>query len=154
MEKQQRKNVIQEKSFAFAVKIVKFSRFLQMEQKESSLSKQLLRSGTSIGTNVEEAIGAHRKKEFIAKMSISAKEATETMYWLRILHGSMMIDSASLNGLVNECQEILTILNSIILTARSRLKSGSLSSPDIHHSACIIQNSELHRAKRGASWLP
>ena len=149
MEKQQRKNVIQEKSFAFAVKIVKFSRFLQMERKESVLAKQLLRSGTSIGANVEEAIGAHTKKDFAAKMSISAREARETMYWLRLIHEATTMDNAGLIILMNECQEILTILNSIILTARSRLKSGCSSSPDIPHSAFIIQNSEIHRAKRG-----
>lgn len=149
MEKQQRKNVIQEKSFVFAVKIIKFSRILQMERKEFVLSKQLLRSGTSIGANVEEAIGAHTKRDFAAKMSISAREARETMYWLKLLREAMVVDSVDLQSLLNEGQEILTILNSIILTARSRLKSGSSASPGIHHSAFINQHSELYRAKRG-----
>jgi four helix bundle protein len=149
VEKQQRKNVIQEKSFVFAVKIIKFSRILQMAQKDFILSKQLLRSGTSIGANVEEAIGAHTNKGFVAKMVISAKEARETIYWLRLFHESMIIDSADLHGLVNECQELLVILDSIILAARSRLKSSSLSSPGIHHSAFNIQNSAFHRVQRG-----
>ena len=150
MEKDRRKNVIQDKSFAFAVRIVAFCRNLQMEQKEFVLSKQLLRSGTSIGANVEEAIGAQSRKDFAAKMSIAAKEARDTIYWLRLLQAAKMLEGSSLDGLVSECREVLTILNSIILTTRTSLPSESSSvSPNTRHSEFIIQNSKLHRAKRG-----
>ena len=78
-------NVIQEKSYQFAIKIVKTSKYLVDQKKEFILSKQLLRSGTSIGANVEEAIGGQSKKDFFAKLSISYKEAKETKYWIRLL---------------------------------------------------------------------
>ena len=78
-------NVIQEKSYQFAIKIVKTSKYLVDQKKEFILSKQLLRSGTSIGANVEEAIGGQSKKDFFAKLSISYKEARETKYWIRLL---------------------------------------------------------------------
>jgi four helix bundle protein len=78
-------NIIQEKSYAFAVKIVNLYRTLRIDSKEYVLSKQLLRSGTSIGANIEEAIGAHTKKDFISKVSIAFKEARESKYWLRLL---------------------------------------------------------------------
>ncbi len=82
---QMRRNIVQEKSFAFAVRIITASRHLQVECGEPVLSRQLLRSGTSIGANIEEAIAAQSKKDFLAKMSISMKEARETFYWLRLL---------------------------------------------------------------------
>lgn len=150
MKKDRRKNVIQDKTFAFAVRIVAYCRNLQTEQKEFILSKQLLRSGTSIGANVEEAIGAQSRKDFAGKMSIAAKEARETMYWLRLLQAAKMLAGIGFDGLLSECQEVLTILNSIILTTRSRVRpEPSSTSPTIQHSEFIIQHSEFHRAKRG-----
>ncbi|MBI4002557.1 MAG: four helix bundle protein [Nitrospira defluvii] len=144
--KDRRKNVIQDKSFAFAVRIVAFCRNLQMEQKEFVLSKQLLRSGTSIGANVEEAIGAQSRKDFAAKMSIAAKEARETIYWLRLLQAAKVLEGSSLDDLVSECREVLTILNSIILTTRTGVKTERApSSPNIQHSEFSIQNSVTRR---------
>ncbi len=78
-------NIIQEKSYDFAVKIVKLYKRLSQEKKEFVLSKQLLRSGTSIGANIEEAIGGQSRKDFYAKLTIAYKEARETHYWIRLL---------------------------------------------------------------------
>ncbi len=78
-------NVVQEKSYAFAIRIVKVYQYLCAEKKEFVLSKQLLRCGTSIGANIEEAIGGQSKKDFFAKLTISYKEARETHYWIRLL---------------------------------------------------------------------
>jgi four helix bundle protein len=78
-------NIIQQKSFAFAIRVVNLYKFLTNEKKEFVLSKQLLRSGTSIGANVEESIGGQSEKDFLSKLSIAYKEARETMYWLKLL---------------------------------------------------------------------
>lgn len=80
-----KENVVQQKSFAFAIRVVNAYKYLTEQKKEFVLSKQLLRSGTSIGANVEEATGGQSKKDFIAKISISYKEARETKYWLNLL---------------------------------------------------------------------
>ncbi|WP_319805314.1 four helix bundle protein [Hymenobacter latericus] len=81
-----RENIIQTKSYAFASRIVKAYRYLVAEHREYVLSKQLLRSGTSIGANVEEALAAASRADFVHKLTIAAKEARETNYWLRLLH--------------------------------------------------------------------
>lgn len=78
-------NIIQEKTFSFAIKIVKLYKFLCEEKKEFVLSKQVLHSGTSIGANIEEAIGGQSEKDFFAKITIAYKEARETVYWLKLL---------------------------------------------------------------------
>ena len=80
-----KENIIQIKSYAFAVRIVKVYKYLCEEKKEYVLSKQLLRSGTSIGANIEEAIGGQTDKDFFAKLTIAYKEARETHYWIRLL---------------------------------------------------------------------
>ena len=107
-------NIILDKTYNFAVKIVKLSQYLINEKKEYVLSKQILRSGTSIGANTEEAIGGFSKKDFIFKLNIAYKEARETKYWLRILKDTGYIDSEEFNSQFNELEEILKILYSII----------------------------------------
>ena len=107
-------NIILDKTYNFAVKIVKLSQYLINEKKEYVLSKQILRSGTSIGANTEEAIGGFSKKDFIFKLNIAYKEARETKYWLRILKDTGYIDSKEFNSQFNELEEILKILYSII----------------------------------------
>ena len=87
-----KENIIQTKSFAFAIRIVNAYKYLQSEKKEFVLSKQMLRSGTSIGANVEEAIGGQSKKDFIAKISIAYKEARETKYWIKLLFATYYMD--------------------------------------------------------------
>jgi len=112
-------NIVQSKSYEFSIRIVKLYQFLCNEKKEFTLSKQILRSGTSIAPNVEEAIGGISKKDFIAKCSISYKEARETHYWIRLLRDTNYIDLKLAESLLNDCDEILKILFSIIRTSRT-----------------------------------
>lgn len=107
------KNIIKEKSYNFALKIIKLSKKLR-ESREYQLSDQLQRSGTSIGANVEEAIAGRSRKDFIFKMSISLKEARETNYWLRILRDSSLVNLKDINPLINESEELKKILFKII----------------------------------------
>ena len=106
-------NVIEEKSFDFAVRIVKLYRHLNNEKKEFTLSKQLLRSGTSIGANVTEAQKAQSPADFNAKLNIALKEANETEYWLRLLHRTDYLDDKEFNSIYTDVKEIIAILVSI-----------------------------------------
>ena len=108
------KNIVQEKSFTFAVRIVKLYKYLVDEKKEYTLSKQLLKSGTSVGANIEEAIGGYTKKDFRAKMSISYKEIRETKYWLRLLKETAFITNPQFESLHNDAEELAKILFKII----------------------------------------
>jgi four helix bundle protein len=95
-----------------------------MQNKEYVLSKQILRSGTSIGANVEESIGCHSRKDFIAKYSIIYKEARETHYWLRLLKDSGFLNEKLYDSLINDCEQLLKIIGSI----QKSLKSNDLNS--------------------------
>ena len=106
-------NVIREKSKRFAVRIVKFSRYLDEQKKERIISKQILRSGTSIGANIRESGRAQSEADFYSKLNIALKEADETAYWLEILFDSEIIDEKEYNSLYNECDELISILVSI-----------------------------------------
>lgn len=112
-------NVIQIKSYAFAVRIVKVYQFLQNEKKEFVLSKQLLRCGTSIGANVEEAIGGQSNKDFFAKLTIAYKEARETHYWIRLLKDTDYLSKEQSEILLNDVTELLKIIGSIQKTLRN-----------------------------------
>ena len=112
-------NVIVVKSKDFAIRIVKLYRYLNENKKEYVLSKQLLKSGTSIGANVKEAIRGQSKPDFYAKMNIALKEASETEYWLEILKETEYIDDVSFKSIYADCQEILKILMSITKTQKS-----------------------------------
>ncbi len=112
-------NIIQKKSYDFAVKIVKLYQYLVINRKEYVLSKQLLRSGTSIGANVEEAIGGQSKKDFAAKVTISYKEARETHFWLRLLFDTGYIDKEQKEEYISDVNEILRIIGSILKTVKS-----------------------------------
>jgi len=115
-------NPVQEKSYAFALRIVKLYRHLSEERKEFVLSKQILRSGTSVGANVEEAIGGQSEKDFTAKMSIAYKETRETHYWLRLLRDSLILDNQQADSMLSDCEELLKLCGSIIKTMRSKEK--------------------------------
>lgn len=106
-----------EKSFEFAVRIVNVYKYLTQEHKEYVLSKQLLRSGTSIGANVAEAQRAQSKADFIAKMSIALKEANETDYWLRLLCRTGYLTESQCTSLCKDGQELLGLLTAICKTA-------------------------------------
>lgn len=109
-------NPAAEKSYTFALRIVKLRRYLVEEKSEYDLSKQVLRSGTSIGANVEEAIGGHSKKDFKHKLNIAYKEARETKYWLRLLRDSNLIEGDSAESLLVDCEEPLKIIGSTLIT--------------------------------------
>ena len=109
-------NIIVDKSKAFALRIIKLSWYLTDDKKEFVLSNQILKSGTSIGTNVKEAIRAQSKPDFYSKMNISLKEASETEYWLELLHESNYITSQEFNSIYSDCEEIIKILVSITKT--------------------------------------
>ena len=110
-------NISEEKSFQIAVRIVNLSKFLRQEKKENVLSKQILRSGTSIGANISEAQRAQSKADFIAKMSIALKEAYETDYWLKLLYHTEYLNKKQYESLDCEIKEMISILISICKTA-------------------------------------
>ncbi|MCK5211745.1 four helix bundle protein [Candidatus Parcubacteria bacterium] len=114
-----KENIIQDKSFDFAVRIVNLYKYLAYIKKEYVLSKQVLRCGTSIGANIEEALGGQSKKDFIAKLSISYKEARETRYWLRLLCKTNFIDSNSYSSIINDCDELCRIISKILITLKA-----------------------------------
>ena len=114
-------NLIVEKSKSFALRIVKAYKFL-VEKNEYVLSKQMLRSGTSIGANVREAIYAQSTADFISKMSIALKEASETDYWIELLMESEYIPEQAGNSLKDDCVEIIKILTSIINSKKNNSK--------------------------------
>ena len=107
------KSVVKDKSFDFAVRIVKLCRYLREEKKEFVLSKQLLRSGTSIGANVSEAQRGQTKPDFYAKISIALKEASETEYWIRLLHATEYINNKEFSSLHSDINELISLLVSI-----------------------------------------
>lgn len=113
-----KKNVIKEKSFDFAVRIVKLSRFLIEIKKEFVLSKQLLRSGTAIGALVREAEQAESKADFIHKMAIALKEANETDYWIELLYHSGIIIQNEYESINPDIIELLKLLTSIIKSSK------------------------------------
>ena len=113
-------NVIKEKSKKFAIRIVRLYQYLQEEKKEYVLSKQLLRSGTSVGANVNEALQGQSRKDFIAKMSISLKEINETEYWLELLKETNYITREQYESISKDCKEVAKLLTSIVKTSKSR----------------------------------
>lgn len=113
-----KESVLREKSYQFALRIVKMCRYLAVEKNEFVLSKQVLRSGTSIGANIEEAGQAESKSDFIHKLSIANKEAFETYYWLRLLRDSEILNEKQAQSLLIDCDEIQKLLVSSIKTAK------------------------------------
>ncbi|MBQ9559116.1 MAG: four helix bundle protein [Bacteroidaceae bacterium] len=111
-------NVILDKTFDFSVRIVNLKKYLTKEKQENVMATQLLRAGTSIGANATEADQAQSKADFISKMGIANKEAHETKYWLRLLHKTGYIDDREFSSIINDCQELIRILQSIIKSAK------------------------------------
>ena len=116
-------NVIVKKSKDFALRIINMYNYLCAEKREYVMSKQILRSGTSIGANVREGVRGQTKPDFIAKMSVAQKEAEETCYWLELLYESGYINKSIFESMYRDNLEINRILASIILTARQNLKN-------------------------------
>lgn len=119
-----KENVLSEKSFSFALRIVKLYKHLLAEHKEYVLSKQVLRSGTSVGANIEEAKHAQSKIDFIHKLAIAQKEASETNYWIRLLRESDYLNERLAISLTSDCVEIQRMLTASIKTAKTNLKNG------------------------------
>ena len=115
------KRIIVDKSFDFAVRIVKLYRYLCDEKKEFVLSKQLLRSGTSIGANVSEAEQAQSTPDFISKMSIALKETSETKYWIKLLASTDYLTETESVSILNDCVELEKILVSIVKSSKINL---------------------------------
>ena len=113
-------NIVQEKSFAFAIRIVNLYKYLVAEKKEFVLSKQLLRSGTSIGANVEEAIGGVSDKDFLNKLGISYKESRESIYWLKLLNATDYITKDEFESLHIDAEELCKIIGKIQITMKNR----------------------------------
>lgn len=120
-------NPVREKSFNFAVRIIKLAKWLK-KNNHFELSQQVIRAGTSIGANVEEALAGQSRKDFIAKMAIASKEARETNYWLRLLIQSGVLSDKMGGSMLSESEEIIKLLTSIVKTSQS---------------AKIIKNSQL-----------
>lgn len=112
-------NPVLDKSYQFSLRIIKLFRYLTNEKKEYHLSKQLVRSGTSIGANIEEAIGGSSRKDFKAKLDIAHKEARETKYWLRLLRDSDLIEIKAANSMIKDCEELLRLLVTILKTLKA-----------------------------------
>jgi four helix bundle protein len=117
-----RDNLIQDKTFNFSLMIIELYKKL-VTSKEFIISKQLLRSGTSIGANVEEALAGQTKKDFIAKMSVASKESRETNYWLRLLQASNLVN-LSYEKYLSEINEIINILTDIVKTSQSNIQNS------------------------------
>ncbi|KAF3982595.1 MAG: four helix bundle protein [Methylococcales symbiont of Hymedesmia sp. n. MRB-2018] len=117
----QRENIVADKSYAFALRIIKLYKYLVSEQKEHVLSKQVLRSGTSVGALIREAEHAQSKKDFINKMSIALKEANETEYWLMLLKDSEYINIDNFNSIHPDSVELIKLLASIVKSTKGSL---------------------------------
>ena len=109
---------IQDKSFAFAVRVVNLCKYLRNDQKEYILSKQLMRSGTSIGANVAESQQAQSKADFVNKVNIALKEAYETHYWLRLLYATEYLSSKQYESIIYDCKEVEKLLVAIVKAAK------------------------------------
>ena len=111
-------NVIEEKSFKFAIRVVNLNKHLRAEKKEHVLSKQLLRSGTSIGANIAESQQAQSRADFLSKLEIALKEASETKYWLRLLRATDYLSASEFDSIHSDCVELEKILVSIIKSTK------------------------------------
>ncbi len=114
-------NVIVEKSKTFALRTIKLYQFLLKDRHEFVLSKQLVRSGTSIGANVREAVQGQSGKDFLSKMNIALKEAVETEYWLELLHESDYLTDKEFSGIWTDCNELVRLLTAIVKSTKDKI---------------------------------
>ena len=122
-------NILVEKSYAFALRVVKLSRYLHSEQDERDISKQILRSGTSIGNHVEAALGAHLNEDVQHKLSTAHQDVRESHYWIRLLRDCELIDLDQATSLLDDCDELLQISDSIIVTLKKQRDLEADSNP-------------------------
>ncbi len=119
-----KESVVHQKSYAFAVRIVRLSQYLSDKKREFVLSKQVLRSGTSIGANVEEASGGQSKRDFLSKMSIAYKEARETVYWLRLLKDTEYLTQAEFDSIHTDAEELCRLLSKIQTSTKQSIRNS------------------------------
>ena len=119
-------NLVLIKSKAFAIRVIRLYQFMCDEKREYVMSKQLLRSGTSIGANVKEAIRAQSAKDFGAKLTIALKEASESEYWLELLAETGYIDERGFNSIVEDCRELIRLLRTITKTTFDKIQNKTL----------------------------
>lgn len=118
-----KENIVKIKSFAFAIRIVKLYQHLSVQKREFVMSKQLLRSGTSVGAMVREAEHSESKADFIHKMAIAQKEINETIYWLELLTGTDYLTTEQFESINTDAVELIKMITSIIKTTKSNLKT-------------------------------
>ena len=116
-----KENILKDKAYEFALRVVKLYQYLANEKKEFVISKQVLRSGTSIGANIEEANQAQSKADFIHKLSIAQKESFETHYWIRILRDSNFLTEKLADSILKDCEEVQKLITTSIKTAKANL---------------------------------
>ena len=115
-----KESIIKDKSMSFAIRVVRCYKYLVEEKHEFTLSKQMLRCGTSIGANIKEALRGQSRPDFIAKMNISLKEASECEYWIELLTNTEYLPQDSAQSLLEDCQELIKILISIVKSANGK----------------------------------
>ncbi len=113
-------NIVLEKSYLFSLRIIRLFKFLSENRKNYILANQILRSGTSIGANIEEAVGGFSRKDFVSKMTIAYKEARETKYWIRLLGDSEILDKRLLKDILEDCEELCKIIGTIQKSCKNR----------------------------------
>ena len=111
-------NLVQRKSYGFALRILGMYKYLTCQKKEYILSKQILRSGTSIGANIEEAIGGQSRRDFFSKMFIAYKEARESIFWIRLLRDGGFLEYSAAESILSDCEELCRIIGRIQLTTK------------------------------------
>jgi four helix bundle protein len=116
-------NAVRDKSFEFAVRVVALCGFLSDEKREYVLSRQLLRSGTSIGANIREALQGQSKKDFLSKINIALKEANESLYWIELLGASGILTEPQKGSMWKDCNELISLLTAIVKTTKKSLKT-------------------------------
>ena len=126
-------SILGEKSFDFAIRIVNMYKFFQQEKKEFVLSKQLLRSGTAIGSLISEGFYAESKSDFIHKYGIAQKECNETIYWLKLLFKTDYINEIEFQSILKDAEELMKMITSSILTAKKTLQTDKQQNPNINH---------------------
>ena len=112
-------NIVCDKSLAFAIRIVRLYRYLTTEKQEYTLAKQLLKSGTSVGANIREALRGQSRQDFTAKMNIALKEIYESEYWIELLHETDYISRNEFESIFSDCRELTKLLTSIVKTTRT-----------------------------------
>jgi four helix bundle protein len=118
-------SIVKDKSYGFALRVITMAKWLR-EQKEFEIARQVLRSGTVVGSNVEEALAGISRADFIAKMSIASKEARETHYWLRLLRDSKIVPELKIKSLEIESLELIRILTAIVKTSQTNSSNSKL----------------------------